>query len=237
VTTRSSRFTTSLIATVVASSLLLATTSAHATTSADSAGPAGPGSAAQPTPGASTHRITLVTGDVAELTTSSNGQTSARLISDEPYYLGNFDGDLSLVPAAAYPLLSEGRLDQRLFNRTELVAQGYDDASSDRLPLLLSAPSTLRSAPAAPQSATLRRTLPSVGSTAVTVQKTDAKTFWDSISGPKTFKSTSVSKIWHPRHPRPVHETDRCPHRLAGRVRRQRREGRRPRHRVRRRSP
>jgi subtilisin family serine protease len=174
---------------VVASSLLLATTSANAAT-------AGGTTTERPTPGASTHRITLVTGDVAELTTSSNGQVSARLTSDEPYYFGNFDGDLSLVPASAYPLLTEGRLDQRLFNLTELVAQGYDDASSDRLPLLLTAPSTLRNTPRAPAAATVRRTLRSVGSTAVSVRKSEAKTFWDSLSGPTTFKSSQLSKIW-----------------------------------------
>ncbi len=176
---------------VVASSLTLATTSAQAADGGNTS------TTERPTPGASTHRITLVTGDVAELTTGSSGQVSARLTSDEPYYFGNFDGDLTLVPAEAYPLLAEGRLDNRLFNLTDLVAQGYDDTSSDRLPLLLAAPSTLRSTPPAPQAATVRRTLPSVGSTAVSVRKADAKTFWDSVSGPTTFTSGSqVGKIW-----------------------------------------
>ena len=178
---------------VVASSLTLAATSAQA---ADGGSAGTTGTSEYPTPGASTHRITLVTGDVAELTTNSGGQVSARLTSDEPYYFGNFDGDLTLVPASAYPLLTAGRLDQRLFNLTDLVAQGYDDASSDKLPLLLTAPSTLRSTPSAPQAATLRRTLPSVGSTAVSVQKSDAKTFWDGVSGPTTFKSSQLTKIW-----------------------------------------
>ncbi|MEV5963012.1 S8 family peptidase [Kribbella sp. NPDC051952] len=181
---RTSRIATSLLAAVVVSPLLLTTTTAQA---------AVPPAADQPAPGAKTQRITLVTGDVAELTTSSNGQVSAHLTDDEPYYFGTFDGDLSLVPAKAYPLLTEGRLDKRLFNLTDLVAQGYDDASSDQLPLLLNTPSTLRQAPAA---ATLRRTLPSVGSSAVTVRKSEAKTFWDSISGPTAFKTGQVSKIW-----------------------------------------
>ncbi|TDD16469.1 peptidase S8/S53 subtilisin kexin sedolisin [Kribbella turkmenica] len=192
-TTRSSRLAKSLLAAVVAGSLL-ATTPAQATGHTAGGSPA---ATDRPTPGTSTHRITLVTGDVAELTTSANGQVSARLTTDEPYYFGNFDGDLTLVPANAYPLLTEGRLDRRLFNLTDLVAQGYDDARSDRLPLLLTAPATLRSAPPAQQAATVRRTLPSVGSTAVSVQKADAKTFWDNVSGPTTFKAgTQVGKIW-----------------------------------------
>ena len=188
-TVRSSRTAAGLLAAVVAGSLLLTTTTASA------APPAGPPTGfapgAQATPGAGSKRITLVTGDVAELTTSSNGQVSARLLGDEPYYFGTFDGDLTLVPADAYPLLTAGRLDKRLFNLTELAAQGYDDASADQLPLLISGSATLRST-----GATLRRTLPSVGSSAVSVRKADAKTFWDGISGPTTFKSSQVTKIW-----------------------------------------
>ncbi|RZT20792.1 subtilase family protein [Kribbella sp. VKM Ac-2569] len=189
---RMSRSAVGLLAAVVAGSLLLTTTTANA---GPPDAPSGP-TATNPTPGASSKRITLVTGDVAELTTSSNGQVSARLLDDEPYYFGTFDGDLTLVPADAYPLLSAGRLDKRLFNLTELAAQGYDDASNASLPLLLTAPAALRSAPSTPTAATYRRTLASVGSTAVTVQKADAKTFWDGISGPTTFKSSQVTKIW-----------------------------------------
>ncbi len=193
---RMSRSAVGLLAAVVAGSLLLTTTTAMAGPPDVPAGPTATNSATDPTPGASSKRITLVTGDVAELTTSSNGQVSARLLDDEPYYFGTFDGDLTLVPADAYPLLSAGRLDKRLFNLTELAAQGYDDASNASLPLLLTAPATLRSAPSTPAAATYRRTLASVGSTAVTVRKSDAKTFWDGISGPTTFKSSQVTKIW-----------------------------------------
>ncbi|MGW6198492.1 S8 family peptidase [Kribbella sp. NPDC055110] len=193
-----SRSAAGLLAAVVAGSLLLTTTAANAGPPDVPAGPAasnpGTNPTTNPTPGASSKRITLVTGDVAELTTSSNGQVSARLLDDEPYYFGTFDGDLTLVPADAYPLLSAGRLDKRLFNLTELAAQGYDDASNASLPLLITAPTSI--APSTPAAATYRRTLASVGSTAVTVQKADAKTFWDGISGPTTFKSSQVTKIW-----------------------------------------
>ena len=60
-----------LFAAMVAGSLLLPATAANAVPPTQLA----PG--AQATPGASTNRITLVTGDVAELTTSANGQTAA----------------------------------------------------------------------------------------------------------------------------------------------------------------
>ncbi|HZX06180.1 S8 family serine peptidase, partial [Kribbella sp.] len=183
---RLSRVATGLLAAAVAGSLLLPT-------AANAGPPAGTAPGVQPTPGATSKRITLVTGDVAELTTNSAGQVSARLLGDEPYYFGTFDGEVTLIPAEAYPLLSAGRLDKRLFNLTELAAQGYDDASSDKLPLLVTgSAATVRSTAAA----TVRRTLPSVGSTAVSVQKSDAKTFWNGVSGPTTFKSSQLSKIW-----------------------------------------
>ncbi|GAA1595044.1 S8 family serine peptidase [Kribbella hippodromi] len=190
---RLSKTATSLLAAVAAGSLLLPAT---AVAGPPAPPPADPVSSGQPTPGTSSKRITLLTGDVAELTTSSNGRPSARLLNDEPYYFGTFDGELSLIPAKAYPLVTSGKLDKRLFNLTELAAQGYDDASTDQLPLLLTAPATLRSAPSTPAAATFRRTLASVGSTAVTVKKSDAKTFWDGVSGPTTFKSSQVTKIW-----------------------------------------
>ncbi|MGZ0150667.1 S8 family serine peptidase [Kribbella sp. WER1] len=182
---RLSRAATGLLAATVVGSLLLPT-------AAQAGPPAGTAPGVQATPGATSKRITLVTGDVAELSTNSAGQVSARLLGDEPYYFGTFDGEVTLIPAEAYPLFSAGRLDKRLFNLTELAAQGYDDASSSTLPLLVTG-----AAPAVwSMTATVRRTLPSVGSTAVSVQKSDAKTFWNGVSGPATFKSSEVSKIW-----------------------------------------
>ncbi len=162
------------------------------------AGGAGAGSgttssARRPTPGASTHRITLVTGDVAELTVTGNGQRSAHLVNGGNFYLGDFKNELTLVPVAAYPLLTEGRLDKRLFNLTALVAQGYDDAATPNLPLLLTAPASVK-APEAPAAATKRMTLASVGTTAVTVRKDQAKDFWSGVKGNNL--RGSVGKIW-----------------------------------------
>jgi len=174
------RFASGLTAMVLASSPVLASTTAHAAAPPVTVTPSAPSM-----PGA-TQRVTLVTGDVAELTTSPAGQMSARLIGDEPYYFGSFDGELSIVPASAYPLLTENRLDRRLFNLTELVAQGYGDSATPDLPLILTTP---RSTVAA---ATVRRTLPSVGSTAVTVAKVNAKAFWKSA----TANRAAPAKIW-----------------------------------------
>jgi subtilisin family serine protease len=152
-----------------------------------------PGTTGPATPGASTHRITLVTGDVAELTTSADGSRSGRLVDGGNYYFGDFDGELTLVPAAAYSLFTAGRLDRRLFNLSLLAAQGYDDASTAKLPVLLSG----TSAPAAPEGSTRRMTLASVGTTAVSIDKSQAQRFWQGIAGNQTLSSVSgVGKIW-----------------------------------------
>lgn len=159
------------------------------------------GSAGRPAgPGGAIHRITLITGDVAELSTGPGGQRSARLVGERPgaYYLGDFDGDVTLVPAAAYPLLVAGRLDRRLFNLTDLVAQGYDDAHTDKLPLLLSATGSSRRAPGLPAAAVKRRELPSVAGVAVSTEKSKARELWSSIAGTGSARTlgAGVGKVW-----------------------------------------
>ncbi|MGC4937690.1 S8 family serine peptidase [Kribbella sp. DT2] len=152
-----------------------------------------PGTTGSATPGASTHRITLVTGDVAELTTSADGSQSGRLVDGSNYYFGNFDGETTVVPASAYALFTGGQLDRRLFNLSLLAEQGYDDASTAKLPVLLSG----ASAPAAPEGSTQRMTLASVGTTAVSIEKAQAKEFWQGLAGNQTLSSASgVGKIW-----------------------------------------
>ncbi|HEY0474619.1 MAG TPA: S8 family serine peptidase [Kribbella sp.] len=201
---RSSRLAAGLSSALTVGALLASTIAAHAMpvpAGGAGAGSGTPSTAARPTPGASTHRITLVTGDVAELTTTSDGARSARLVDGGNYYLGDFKNELTLVPAAAYPMLAEGRLDSRLFNLTELVAQGYDDASTAKLPMLLAAPTTARAARTAPQppaAATTRLTLASVGTTAVTVEKSQTKEFWAGIKGVNgnNLRNSGIGKIW-----------------------------------------
>ncbi|TDU90677.1 PA domain-containing protein [Kribbella voronezhensis] len=194
---RSSRFAVTLSWAVTVGALLASAAVPAQAVTPPGATPPSAGATIHSTPGASTHRITLVTGDVAELTTTADGQRSARLVDGGNYYLSDVKNELTLVPAAAYPLLVSGRLDSRLFNLTELVADGYDDASTDSLPMLLAAPATARStakAPVAPPAATTRRTLTSLGTTAVTVAKTKTKDFWSGIQS--TSLRSAVGKIW-----------------------------------------
>ncbi|TWD79724.1 subtilisin family serine protease [Kribbella amoyensis] len=178
---------------VVAVGALLASLAAVPVTAAAPPPPPNPPTAnpAHRTPGAETHRVTLITGDVAEYTSEPGGQHSARLLTGENWFLSRTDGKLTIVPPAAYGLVASGRLDQRLFNLTDLVAQGYDDARTATLPLLL----TGDTAPRAPQAATTRRTLAAAGATAVSVQKSEATRFWQGLQG-GNLRSTGTEKVW-----------------------------------------
>ncbi|WP_329460701.1 hypothetical protein [Streptomyces sp. NBC_01497] len=47
-------------------------------------------------------------------------------------------GDTYVYPASAAPYLASGRLNPGLFDVTELIADGYDDAHAAGLPLIFS---------------------------------------------------------------------------------------------------
>jgi subtilisin family serine protease len=82
------------------------------------------------------------------------------------------DGDTHVVPSDAVVPLAKGKLDPRLFDVTELAKIGYDDASRDRLPLIVDFPGrTPRIA-----SAQVSRELPAMSAAAVSVARTPD--FW-----------------------------------------------------------
>ena len=188
----------------------LATTSGPTTagtTATPSTSPAGMTAAEAATrPGATSSTLTLVTGDVARLTVLPDGRQIAGLerphAPGEPYFVGEYDGDVRLIPAEAMPYVSAGRLDDRLFNLTELVAQGYADQAGPGVPLLLTAAGRARRAPTPPAPSTLLRSrhLASVDAVAVTPRRQAARAFWESIdddspSGAVTLAG-GIGKVW-----------------------------------------
>ncbi|QFZ21145.1 S8 family peptidase [Saccharothrix syringae] len=91
------------------------------------------------------------------------------------------DTDLYAVPREAMALVRAGTLDPELFNVTGLVRQGYDDARSDAVPLLVEHAEV--AAFSAPAGASVDRELPDLGLTAVAERKADARRFWSAITG------------------------------------------------------
>ncbi|WBB67655.1 S8 family serine peptidase [Micromonospora sp. WMMD812] len=153
--------------------------------------------------------VTLVTGDRVLVRTVA-GRTDlavhpARRAAPVSFQELTRRGDRYLVPADAAALVQAGVLDRELFNVTGLVRQGYDDARTPNVPLLVRYADTglaARSAPAA--GATVRRALPRLRMTAIDEKKSSAAEFWRGLlpdgrqpSGARTTRlADSIEKMW-----------------------------------------
>jgi subtilisin family serine protease len=184
------------LATVVAAGMLAAwqpTAGASPGTSAATAAPVGATNAAAAsssrtgsTSADATHTVTLITGDVVTVTDRGAGPGTATVQpakgSDGGVQIQMIGRDLHVVPDEALPYLASGRLDEDLFNVTELISQGYDDAGTDVLPLIVQYKPSLRSIPAEPAYADRTRALPSINGSALEANKDRARKFWLSIT-------------------------------------------------------
>lgn len=153
--------------------------------------------------GGQSHTVTLITGDRVRLTTTPSGNPSVLVLPGK-------DGTVPVVetrqvgkkmfvyPASAAKDLAAGRLDERLFDVTGLVAQGYDDASTDTIPVIVQYTTsvTARMAPATPRGATKRATLPSIDAVAMKAPKADTASVWADVSNRRSAAGASVAKIW-----------------------------------------
>ncbi|TXS52315.1 S8 family serine peptidase [Streptomyces sp. t39] len=165
------------------------------------AAPARPAVPAEPS---ATHKVTLVTGDVVTVTTAADGRQTADV--DRPVgavggvKLQKIKGDLLVVPDEAAPLLGAGRLDKRLFNVTDLIEMGYDDAGSAAVPLIATYSGTTSRAaaePAAPRGSRLTRRLEGIRGAVLSTDKRRTRTFWNTVApqGSSTL-GAGVAKLW-----------------------------------------
>lgn len=92
--------------------------------------------------------------------------------------------DLYVLPDEALPLLSANKIDRRLFDVTELIKYGYDDAQAADLPLIATYGLTRARAasPAPPRGSKISRTLPSINGAALETDKKQARAFWTSVA-------------------------------------------------------
>ncbi|AGL16782.1 S8 family serine peptidase [Actinoplanes sp. N902-109] len=146
------------------------------------AAPAAPPPPPPPPANGPASTVTLITGD--RVTTAADGGVQVR----DPqgrltgFLSGRKGGDTYVYPHDALPYLASGLLDDHLFNVTELVADGYDDAHSDRLPLIVTYHGgTAARSRAALTGATGVRPLASIGGAALTTDRSG--TFLSSITG------------------------------------------------------
>ncbi|MEW1804500.1 hypothetical protein AB0428_32325, partial [Streptomyces virginiae] len=151
-----------------------------------------------------THKVTLVTGDVVTVTTMADGKQTAEVDRPDSAVGGvkiqQVKGDLFVIPDEAAPLLGTDKLDRRLFNVTDLIEMGYDDAKSAAVPLIATyAESKSRSAgePTAPRGSKVTRPLKGIGGAALSTEKRQARTFWTTVA-PQGSGSLGegVAKLW-----------------------------------------
>jgi subtilisin family serine protease len=179
--------------------LAAAPAGAEPSTTAQSAGPATSQSGTRaPTGEAGLYRITLLTGDVVALQVNPDGRQAAWVADpvDErrPAHVYELDGQVHVVPAEAGPYVASGALDSNLFNVSLLAQQGFDDASTDELPLLVEAPARgpANAMPPAPDGTEEVLELDSVNTVSVVADKTDIRTTWKDIRGSQPAAGTST---------------------------------------------
>ena len=118
-----------------------------------------------------THTVTLITGDRVTVTTLPDGKQVAEVKRPENATGGvrilQIAGDMVVLPDEVLSLVTADKLDRRLFNVTDLIEMGYDDAKAAEMPLIASfQPAQARGAkPSAPKGSRLIRDLagPSAG--------------------------------------------------------------------------
>ncbi|WP_091646873.1 S8 family serine peptidase [Micromonospora pallida] len=148
------------------------------------------GGAARPDDG---HWVTLVTGDRVYLADKRVSVIPG--VGRERIGFSQFtqEDHQYVVPNDALRLVSAGQVDRRLFDVTGLVEAGYDDAHLSELPTIVGHPGTAGRAPLrANGGSRVTRALPSVGGSAVRVDKRRAATFWADI----TAKGSKFGKLW-----------------------------------------
>ncbi len=148
-------------------------------------------------PAGETYTVTLLTGDVVTVTAAAEGCPAVSVRPAEPSGVLNRscgpDGHVRVVPGTVASLIDR-TLDPALFDVTALILDGYDDARSKDLPLIVQTGGEARAA-AAPMVAGLAgvRDLPSIG--AVAGRHAKGADFLGSVST-RSARSAATPKVW-----------------------------------------
>ncbi|BBC37698.1 hypothetical protein SGFS_089920 [Streptomyces graminofaciens] len=152
--------------------------------------------------------MTLVTGDTVSV--DGTGRVTDVRRGEGRGHIGfsvrRFAGHTYVVPLDATRLLGGGRLDRRLFDVTQLVEDGYDDAHRGQLALIVSyrggsgAQAGAKRALSAAD-AEVERALPAVRGEALTAEKPDVGEVWRALTDPvadDTAVATApgIDRVW-----------------------------------------
>src|SRR3954452_13009639 len=128
-----------------------------------------PAAASSPSPSGTTavktSVVTLITGDVVEVTDAGSGKKAATVSpaagrEGVSFHTVEADGGLRVLPSDAVPYISTGVLDVNLFDVDELIADGYGESAD--LPLIVKDTPGVRTAQTLAGTTTTRQ-LPSIG--------------------------------------------------------------------------
>ncbi|MGI5458796.1 S8 family serine peptidase [Streptomyces sp. CA-249302] len=148
--------------------------------------------------------VTLITGDTVTLTPAADGRSGVDVRRGTGREAVTFlsseeNGEVSVVPSDAVPLLRAGRLDPALFNVSQLVKQGYGDAKTGTTPVI----ATYRKGSETPEGAHRTLALPGIDGAALTAKKSTA--FWTDVAPAAGTEPTAkaarqlgdgIDKIW-----------------------------------------
>jgi subtilisin family serine protease len=152
--------------------------------------------------GVTSTAVTLITGDVVEVTDAGAGKKAAVVRPAAgrervTFHTVEVDGGLRVLPSDAVPFISTGMLDADLFDVEELIADGYGDSAAKQLPLIVKYHPGLRTSQQLAGTTTTRE-LTSIGGAAVDAAKDKLPELWKSLQpavGARALNS-GVSKIW-----------------------------------------
>ncbi|MGK5694018.1 S8 family peptidase [Streptomyces sp. URMC 128] len=146
----------------------------------------------------SKHRITLITGDRVVLDAKGRvvGLERAKGREDIPVQVRKLDGHTLVIPADAARLVATGKLDQRLFDVTELNKSATRKAQKKGLKVIVGYQGSAAATKADVRDAgRLSRALKTVNADAVSTPQEDAPELWDAVTnGDKT--ASGIAHVW-----------------------------------------
>jgi subtilisin family serine protease len=141
-------------------------------------------------------QVTLVTGDRIVLSGGDPARASVKPGAGRDsvaFSVMRTKDHLYVLPSDVRDQVADGHLDRRLFDVTGLIEAGYDDRSSNAIPVIVTYAGKVQRRSAAP-GATVTRQLPVVNGTAMKVDKAKAATFLSAITSARS--AASVRKVW-----------------------------------------
>ncbi|MES5816640.1 S8 family serine peptidase [Streptomyces sp. RG80] len=144
------------------------------------------------------HRITLITGDRVAVDGKGNvvGVERAKGRERIPFQVRKADGHTLVIPADAAHLIATGKLDQRLFDITELNTSATRKSQAKGLKVIVGYKGAATAAKDDVRDAgTLRVALKSLNADAVQASHQDAPELWDAVTnGDKA--ASGIAHVW-----------------------------------------